>query len=123
MIYTRVYDFASNIDFLWKRLWLLKPDRTGWSRLMQFCQKGENPGKSYIVFLPMIDLNPSNLNCIYSTISFVFRHSRKYDVVPILTFDQPLWWKAMCIVNDEPPESDLKRIVLRLGAFHTHMSF
>ena len=29
----------------------------------------------------------------------------------------------MCIVNDEPPESDLKRVVLRLGAFHTQMSF
>ena len=51
------------------------------------------------------------------------RHSRKYGVVPILTFDQPLWWKAMCIVNDEPRESDLKRFVLRLEAFHTQMTF
>ena len=90
---------------------------------MQFCQKGEYPGKSDIVFLPIIDLNPNDLTCIYSTINFVPRHSRKYDVVPILTFDQPLWWKAMCIVNDEPPESDLKRVVLRLGAFHTQMRF
>ena len=53
----------------------------------------------------------------------MFRHSRKYGVVPFLTFDKPLWWKAMCIVYDEPPESDLKRVVLRLGAFHTQMSF
>ena len=29
----------------------------------------------------------------------------------------------MRIVNDQPPESDLKRAVLRLGAFHTQMSF
>ena len=71
----------------------------------------------------MIDLNPSDLSCIYSTINFVSRHSRKYGVVPILTFDQPLWWKATCIVNDEPPESDLKSVVRRLGAFHTQMSF
>ena len=28
----------------------------------------------------------------------------------------------MCIVNDKQPESDLKRVVLRLGAFHTQMS-
>ena len=28
----------------------------------------------------------------------------------------------MWIVNDEPPESDLKRIVLRLGDFHAQMS-
>ena len=39
MIYTTVYDFTSNVDFLWKRSWLLKPDRLGWSGLMQFCQK------------------------------------------------------------------------------------
>ena len=123
MIYTTVYDFTSNVDFLWKSSWLLKPDRPGWSGFMQFCQKGEYPGKSDIVFLPMIDLNPSDLTCIYLTINFVSRHSRKYGVVPILTFDQPLWWKAMCIVNDEPPESDLKRVVLRLRAFHIQMSF
>ena len=90
---------------------------------MQFCQKGEYPGKSDIVFLPMIDLNPSGLTCIYSTINFLSRHSRKYGVVPILTFDQPLWWKAVCTVNDEPPESDLKGVVLRFGTFHTQMSF
>ena len=29
----------------------------------------------------------------------------------------------MCIVNDEPTESDLKRVVIRLGAFRTQMSF
>ena len=112
MIYTTVYDFTSNVDILWNSSWLLKPDRPGWSRLMQFCQKGGYPGKSDIVFLPMNDLNPSNLSCIYSRINFVSRHSREYGVVPILTFDQPLWWNSMWIVNDEPPESDLTRVVL-----------
>ena len=92
-------------------------------RIYAVLPKGEYPGKSDIVFLPMIDLNLSDLTCIYSTINFVPRHSRKYDVVPILTFDQPLWWKAVSTVNDEPPESDLKKVVLRLGAFHTQMSF
>ena len=90
MIYTAaVYDFTSNVDFLWKSSWLLTLDRPGWSGLMQFCQKGEYPEKSDIVFLPVIDLNPSDLSCIYSTINFLFRHSTKYGVVPILTFDQP----------------------------------
>ena len=40
-----------------------------------------------------------------------------------MTFEQPLWWNSTCIVNDESPESDLKRVVLRLGAFHTQMRF
>ena len=124
MIYTVVYDFSSNVDLLWRSLWFLKPDRPRWSGLMQFCQKGEYSGKSDIVFLPMIDLNPSDKSCIYSTINFVSRHYRKYGVVPILTFDLPLLWKAMCIVNDEPPESDLKLgVVFRLGVFNTEMSF
>ena len=82
MIYTTVYDFTSNIDFLWKSSWLLKPDQLGWSGLMQFCQKGEHPGKSDIVFLPMIDLNPSDLSCIYSAINFVPRHSRNMVLYP-----------------------------------------
>ena len=69
----------------------------------------------------MTDLNPSDLSCIYSRIIFVSRHSGKYGVVPILTFDQPLWWKALYIVNDEPPESNLTRVIVRLGAFHTQM--
>ena len=49
MICTTVYDFTSNVDFLWKSSSFLKPDRPGWSELMQFCQKGEHPGKSDIV--------------------------------------------------------------------------
>ena len=59
-------------------------------RIDEFCLKGEYPGKSDIVFLPMIDLNPNDLSCIYLTINFVSRHSRRYGVIPILTFDQPL---------------------------------
>jgi len=44
-------------------------------------------------------------------------------VTPILTFDQPLWWKALTIVELEPTESNLRRIVLCLGGFHTEMNF
>ena len=46
-----------------------------------------------------------------------------YQVTPVVTFDQPLWWKAQMIVCNEPPESDLKALVLRLGGFHNQMSF
>ena len=43
--------------------------------------------------------------------------------MPIITFVQPLWWKALIIIMSEPPGSDLRKIVLRLGGFHTEMSF
>ena len=41
----------------------------------------------------------------------------------IVTFDQPLWLKAFNIIQTEPPKSDLRKIVVRLGAFHAEMSF
>jgi hypothetical protein len=43
--------------------------------------------------------------------------------VTSVTFDQPLFWKALCIITNENTESDLKQIVLHLGRFHTEMSF
>ena len=44
-------------------------------------------------------------------------------MTPIITFDQPLWWKALMIIESEPVDSDLRQVVLRLGSFHTEMSF
>ena len=123
MRYHEKDDPTANLDFLWKISWLLKQDRPAYSGFMQLCQDGKHPGKSDVIFLSMIDLDPSNVSCVYSTLVFVSNHAKKYNVTPILTFDQPLWWKAMCIANNEPTNSCLRRIVLRLGAFHTQMSF
>ena len=44
-------------------------------------------------------------------------------MTPVITFDQPLFWKAMLIVESEPTGSDLKEVVLRLGGLHVEMSF
>ena len=76
--------------------------------MMQMFQKGEYPGKSSIHFLPMIDLNPSDPSCIYSMLIFASNQARKYDVTLVITFDQPLWWKAMLIIQQEPANSYLK---------------
>lgn len=69
----------------------------------------------------MIDMNPSDLSCVYSTLLFACREARRYQ----RTFDQPLLWKAMTIIRNEPENSQLKSMVIhvRLGAFHTEMSF
>ena len=50
-------------------------------------------------------------------------HAHRYNVTPIITFDQPLWWKALRILVTEPVTSQMKQMVLRLGGFHTEMSF
>ena len=76
--------------------------------------KGSHPGQSSIMFLPMIDLDPSDLTCIYSTLVFVSEQAKRYHVTPVITFDQPLWWKALMIIRNEPQESELKSIVPRL---------
>ena len=47
--------------------------------------QGEYPGKSTVTFLPMIDMDPSDNNCIYSTLKFVCRMARKYEMTAILT--------------------------------------
>jgi hypothetical protein len=63
---TKDVDCSFMIDLLWKVSWPLRSPMLGWSGYMQMIQEGTYPGKSSFVFLPMIDLNPSDLLCIYS---------------------------------------------------------
>ena len=71
----------------------------------------------------MIDLNPSDMSYIHSTLAFVCDHAKRCSCTPIVTFDQPLWWKALTIIESEPEGSDLCQTVLRLGGLHTLLSF
>ncbi|XP_070208368.1 uncharacterized protein [Littorina saxatilis] len=73
--------------------------------------------------MPMIDLNPSDTTCIFSTLHFIYAQAKRSNTTPVLTFDQPLWWKALGITSSEPDGSDLKHIVLHLGPFHLKISF
>lgn len=116
-------DPLSNMDLLWKVCWPFRPKRPGWSGMMQAFCKGEHPGKSSVHFLPMIDMDPTDMTCIYSTLLFVADESRKHSTSPILTFDQPLWFKAKTIISSEPALSDLKHVILKLGSFHAIMSY
>ena len=90
---------------------------------MQIIHRGLHPGKSSNFFLPMINLKPTHPTCIYSTLHFVAEHAKRHNSSPILTFDQRLFWKAFIIVLEEPENSYLKQIVLRLAGFHTLISF
>ena len=62
---------SCNIDLLWNVSWLLRPNTPLWPGAMQLIQKGVYPGKSTITFLPKIDLEPTDLSCIYSTLHFI----------------------------------------------------
>ncbi len=73
-----VPDPAASFNILWKSSLLLQCPRPGWNGLMQLVHKGRHPGKASVLFLPMIDLNPSDMSCIYSTLHFVAAQAEKY---------------------------------------------
>ena len=73
-----------------------------------------HPPKSNITMLPIIDLNPTDESCIYSTLLFVIEQSNKLNIeIPSTTFDQPLWLKSL-----ENITAKSLNIVSLLGGFH-----
>ena len=114
---------VSLVDVLWKVCWPLKPDRPGWSGFMQVVEKEEHKGKATVRFLPMLDMDLTDMSCIYSTLQFLTSECARHKCTPIVTFDSPLYWKARIIISNEADGSSLKRIVLDLGGFHTMLSF
>ncbi len=100
-----------------------KPERPGWLGMMQMMHKGQHPGKASVLLLPMIDMNPSDMTCINSTLTFVCEQAKQYNITPVITFDQPLFWKALTIITSETNGSPHRDIVLKLGGFHVQMSF
>lgn len=114
-------DLQEKIDFLLSVTWGAK--RPSWAGFMQSINHGSHSGKSSITILPMIDLNPSDFTCIYSTLQYVEQQAAVHGITPIITFDQPLYLKALLIISNAPANSPLKKIVLLLGGFHTVMSF
>ena len=120
----RAEDPTANLDILWKTSLLFGNPRPSWTGMMQLVHQGRHQGKSSVMFLPMIDMNPSDVTCVSSTLHFVSEHAKQHSIAnPIVTFDQPLWLKAFNIIQTEPANSDLRKIIVRLGAFHAEMSF
>ena len=99
---------------------LLVPEsRLGRSGYMSIVSSGKYPGKSMVHMLPIIDLDPNDIYCIYSTLSFMIQQSQELELqTPIVIFDQLLWIKANEIVHAKS-----MNIVLILGGFHMMMSF
>lgn len=116
-------DFSWKLDLLSNIAWPLRSPRLGLSAMMQIVHDGSFPGHSDVIFLPMIDMNPIDISCIYSTFQFIGKEPKRHGAHPIVTFDQPLYWKALMITCIEQPDSEIGSIILRLGGFHMEMSF
>ena len=116
-------DTVANLDILWLSSWYLKQPRPGWNGTMQSVVIGDTSGKASVVFLPMIDLSPNDDSCLFSTLSFICTQASRHGITPVVTFDQPLWWKSMQIISAADRTSPLSSVVLKLGGFHILMSF
>ncbi len=57
------------------------------------------------------------------SLQFVASEAEKHNVTPVITFDQPLYWKALSIIRSQSNQHLLKNIILRSGGFHTEMCF
>ena len=80
------------------------------------------PLPSQIRFHPIIPLDPSSYESVYSTLDFIREEIKKTSICcTSLTFNQPLYWKAKEIKADKSPEFD--SIHLKLGGFQQLMSF
>ena len=58
----KAQDQEADLDILWKSSILFGSLRPSWSGMMQFVHDGDHPGKSSVMFLPMIDMNPTDVH-------------------------------------------------------------
>jgi len=111
------------IDVLWEVSLRFKQTTPNWNGMMHMLHKDcDHPGKSSIVFLPIIDMYSGDKSCIYSTLEYMCNIADKHKTPPIVTFDQPLYWKASEIKHEVPGDSSIRSVVLLLGSFHTLMN-
>ena len=111
------------VDILWELSSSFKRETPNWMGMMHIIQQGyEHPGQSSILYLPMIDLYSGDKRSILSTLEFIHKQAVKHGITPIMTFDQPLYWKVSEIILDAPQNSPLKEIILLLGSFHMLMN-
>lgn len=88
-------------DDIWHALYFHPMLRPSWSGYMSNVSSGSAyAGQSSVSLLPIIDLNPNDMLCIFSTLKFVESQAQILGIVtPVITFDQPLWIKTYEIIK------------------------
>ena len=67
---------------------------------MQEISTGHHQPKSKAVMLPIIDLKANDRACVHSILLLATEQSKKLNVKELsITFDQPLWFKALEIIT------------------------
>ena len=96
------------------------PSWTGFNTLLST----NIPRQSIIGYLPVIDASPTELE----TVKTILVRSVQYAdllhlAVIVLVFDQAIYAKAQKIIWGDNDDELKKRLVVRLGSFHTKMSY
>ena len=113
---------SQTLELLWMTGYLLKvPHTASWNEFNERATCNGTYDVSSIDFLPFINLDPNNPNTIYTALCFVQEICIKNNIkICPVTFDQPLYQKAVDILLANKKELD--RIFVRLGGFHFLMS-
>ena len=69
----------SMVELLWKTSLSLRSPRPAWAGFMQMIHKGNHPEQASVMFLPMIEMRPTDLTCVNSTLHFVSEHASHYE--------------------------------------------
>lgn len=91
------------LNLLWSAGGILTDKaRLNWSGFTQTVCDGEHPPASKIAFLPIVNLQPTDETCVHSTLAFISTQAEFLNITtPCVTFDQPLFIKALDIVLAE----------------------
>lgn len=93
----------------------------GWNGFMELRTEGEKYECSKIVCLPFINATPNDYSTVYTSILTAHNECKSLNQnTCVVTFDQPLFWKARDVVACV---SDFSNVIVRLGGFHLLMSF
>lgn len=97
----------------------------GWNGFLeQITENKKNFSTSQVMFLPFIDHPASNLNTIYTTLHQALDIAKSHGQnTCVITFDHPLYYKAREMVAASEANSNLCKVVVKLGGFHMLMSF
>ena len=82
--YAICFPLSLNLDLLWHSDSFIRDadhPQPNWSGFMQHICKGGHPPVASIIMLPIIDLNPSDETCIFSTLLFVQRQAKLLHIV------------------------------------------
>jgi hypothetical protein len=118
-------DLPTTFDVCWLLAKSRKfPEIPGWQGMLERLTNSEYSDVTRVLQLPFIMSPPTDDETIYTSLTMAINEADKINLKTVfVTFDLPLFMKAVNIVLSAPTDSSLKRIVVRLGGFHLIMSF